>query len=111
MLRCAVLGDTESVKGFGAVGLEVFPCDDPAKAGPIFRRLASAGETAGEGYGVIYLTEELALVLDKDIRALEEQLLPAVIPIPGVKGNTGLGVRRLKESVEKAVGSDIIFND
>ncbi len=108
MLRCAVLGDTESVKGFGAVGLEVFPCDDPAKAGPLLRRLVSAGEAGGQGYAVIYVTEELALALEKDIKGLEEQMLPAVIPIPGVKGNTGLGTRRLHEAVEKAVGSDIL---
>ena len=108
MLRCAVLGDTESVKGFGAVGLEVFPCDGPAKAGPLFRRLASAGEAGGEGCAVLYVTEELALVLEREIRTLEEQMLPAVIPIPGVKGNSGLGTRRLHEAVEKAVGSDIL---
>ena len=39
----------------------------------------------------------------------EEAMVPAVIPIPGVKGNTGLGIRRLSQSVEKAVGADIIF--
>ena len=44
MRRCAVMGDTESVQGFAAVGLDVFPCDDPAEAGALFRRLAAAGE-------------------------------------------------------------------
>ena len=38
-------------------------------------------------------------------------MLPAVIPIPGVRGNTGIGTKRLSSFVEKAVGSDIIFND
>lgn len=32
----------------------------------------------------------------------------AIIPIPGVSGNTGLGMRMVKKSVEQAVGSDII---
>ena len=27
MVKIAVLGDTESIKGFAAVGLEIFPCD------------------------------------------------------------------------------------
>ena len=31
-----------------------------------------------------------------------------IIPIPGVTGNTGLGLRSVSKSVEKAVGSDII---
>ena len=38
-----------------------------------------------------------------------ESLLPAVIPIPGVRGNTGMGIAMVKRSVEQAVGSDIIF--
>ena len=91
MVRMAVMGDTESIKGFAAVGLDIYPCDDPQEAVRRFRSL-----TGGE-YGVIY------------IRKLDEQPLPAVIPIPGLTGDTGIGVRRLSESVERAVGSDIIF--
>lgn len=104
-VKVAVLGDTESVKGFAAVGLTVFPCDDPAEAAPLFRRLV-----AGEEYGVIFVTEELTGSLEREIKKREDAMLPAVIPLPGVKGNTGAGIRRLHESVERAVGSDILFN-
>ena len=38
-------------------------------------------------------------------------MTPAIIPIPGVAGNTGIGIRDVKQSVEKAVGSDILFAD
>ena len=64
MRRCAVMGDTESVQGFAAVGLDIFPCDDPAEAGALLRRLAAAGEPGREEYGVIYLTERLAALLE-----------------------------------------------
>ena len=53
--------------------------------------------------------DELAALLEKEMKKQEEAMVPAVIPIPGVKGNTGLGIRRLSQSVEKAVGADIIF--
>lgn len=109
MRRCAVMGDTESVQGFAAVGLDVFPCDDPAEAGALLRRLAAAGEPGREEYGVIYLTEGLAALLGREMDALDGQMLPAVIPIPGVHGNTGAGLERVKACVEKAVGSDILF--
>lgn len=102
MVRVAVMGDTESIKGFAAVGLDIYPCDDMSEAVHQFRRL-----TAGE-YGAIFLTEELTAVLEKEIRKLDGQPLPAVIPIPGLKGNNGIGMRRVSESVERAVGSDII---
>ena len=32
----------------------------------------------------------------------------SIVPIPGVSGNTGIGMENLKKCVEKAVGSDII---
>ena len=35
---------------------------------------------------------------------------PAIIPIPGVKNSNGIGMMNVKKSVERAVGSDIIFN-
>jgi V/A-type H+-transporting ATPase subunit F len=105
MVKVAVLGDTESVKGFAAVGLSIVPCDDPAEAVPLFRRLAVSGE-----FGVIFVTEELTVLLERELKKLEDTMLPAVIPIPGVKGNNGIGVQRLRDSVERAVGSDIIFN-
>lgn len=53
MVRMAVMGDTESIKGFAAVGLDIYPCDDPQEAVRRFRSL-----TGGE-YGVIYITEAI----------------------------------------------------
>ena len=38
-------------------------------------------------------------------------MTPAVIAIPGVKGNTGIGISGVKKSVEQAVGSDILFSN
>ena len=37
-----------------------------------------------------------------------DKKLPAIIPIPGVSGNTGIGIREIHSAVEKAVGSDIL---
>ncbi len=104
MVNIAVIGDSESTKGFAAVGLQIHPCESAEQAQAALKKLVS------EGCAVVYITEEYAFALNKEIAKLDEALLPAVIPIPGVKGNTGIGVARLKSSVEKAVGSDIIFN-
>ncbi len=104
MVKIAFFGDRESIKGFAAVGINIVPCDDIQKAAEQFKTLISGD------YGIIYITEELAAVLSEEILRLDEKFLPAVIPLPGVKGNNGIGIDRLKASVEKAVGSDIIFN-
>ena len=51
----------------------------------------------------------MAALLERELDALDGQMLPAVIPIPGVHGNTGAGLERVRACVEKAVGSDILF--
>ena len=40
-----------------------------------------------------------------------EALMPAIIQIPGIAGNTGAGIENVKKSVETAVGSDILFSN
>ena len=71
----------------------------------VLRRLAESG------YGVIYITESKAALVQDVIEEYRERRLPAVILIPGVSGNTGAGIAQVKKSVEQAVGSDIIFTD
>lgn len=102
----AVIGDSESIKGFAAVGIDIFPCDDSENAPHLFRRIAD-----GDNYAVIFITEEMFELVEKERKRYEEKLIPAVIPLSGVKGNTGIGTKRLSSFVEKAVGSDIIFNN
>lgn len=104
-MRIAVFGDSESIKGFAAVGFDIYPFDDIETAAKNFRSVASGGD-----YAVIYVTEDMFSSLEKEIRRTEENMLPAVVPIPGVH-RTGIGVKRLGHFVEQAVGSDIIFNN
>lgn len=102
----AVIGDGESIKGFSAIGLEIFPCDNYDEASRILRNLADSDE-----YSIIYLTEDIFNNTDKERSRYEERITPAIIPIPGVKENKNTGIKRLSSFVEKAVGSDIIFNN
>ena len=102
----AVIGDSESIKGFSAIGLDIFPCESYDDAPHLFRRIADS-----DNYAVIYLTEEIYNCVEKERLRYEERLTPAVIPIPGVKGSLSTGRARLSSFVEKAVGSDIIFNN
>ncbi len=102
----AVLGDAESIKGFSAIGLDIFPCDDYDEASRILRNLADSDE-----YNIVYITEELFNNTEKERLKYEERITPAIVPIPGVKGNNNTGTKRLSSFVEKAVGSDIIFNN
>jgi len=102
MYKIGVLGDRDSVLGFKALGIEVFPADDANQARPILRKLAK------ENYAVIYITENLANTMHDDIDSYKDSPIPAVIVIPGKDGLMGLGMSSLKSAVMRAVGADIL---
>lgn len=105
MYKLAVLGDHDSIYGFAAIGLDTFPVEDTEEAAKVLKKLSDSD------YAVIYITESLQSILESEIDNYISMETPAIIPIPGVSGNTGKGMRNVKKSVERAVGSDIIFNN
>lgn len=102
----AIMGDMESIKGFGAVGIDRYFCDDPANAPQLLKQI-----TENDEYAIIYMTEEIFEASLKEREKFSERSVPAIIPLPGVRGNTGIGMRRLSSFVEQAVGSDILFKN
>ena len=102
---CAVLGPKSSVFGFSAVGFRVFYADDAQSCEKALSKLVDSGE-----YAVIYITETLAQQIDERLRDYSDLTLPAIIPIPD-KLSGGYGIKSIKKSVERAVGSDILFKD
>ena len=105
MYRIAVIGDKDSIYGFSSLGIEVIDFDKIENKSDKFKEMCNSN------YAVIYITEALAKELEKEINHFSQQQTPAIILIPGVKGNTGEGIAKVKKSVEQAVGSDIIFNN
>ncbi len=102
MHRIAVMGDRDSIFGFASLGMHIFPVDEPSEAAPMLHKMAESG------YAVIFITEALASGLENELERYRTRPLPAIVPIPGVKGNTGMGMKNVSSSVQKAVGSDIL---
>ncbi len=105
MYKLGVMGDRDSIYGFAALGLDTFPIESTEDGVRILRNLAEGD------YAVIYITEALQKELKSEIDKYRDRIIPAIIPIPGVSGNTGAGIADVKKMVEQAVGSDIIFNN
>jgi len=105
MRKIGVIGDKDSVLGFKALGLSVFPVTEPEKAGRLVHKLAK------EGYAVIFITETIAAELSETMERYQTQPYPAIIMIPGNQGSTGIGIQGVKDSVEKAIGADILFGE
>ena len=102
MYKIAAIGDSDSVSAFASIGVEVFTESRQKEATKLLKTLAD------DDYGVIFVTEEVAELIGAEIAKLSERVVPAIIPIPGVRGNTGLGMKNLSAFVEQAVGSDIL---
>ena len=105
MYKVGIMGDRDSIYGFGAAGLETFPLTDPNTATLRLRELKE------EGYALIYMVESLYNQLDEALNEYDGDPDFAIIPIPGGYGNTGAGITRVKKFVERAVGADILFGD
>ena len=86
--RIAVIGSWESVMGFRALGLETYPVTAPEEARETIRELA----------------KDLPDVLDR----YKDELRPAIILIPGREGSLGIGMNNIQQSIQRAVGADIL---
>lgn len=102
MYKIAAMGDKDSVFGYASIGVEAVAVTDTKSAVAKLRFLCE------NDYAVIFITEALASEIQKEIDKYKESVTPAIIPIPGVSGNTGDGMRNVKKLVEQAVGSDIL---
>lgn len=103
MYKIGIIGDRESVLGFKAVGLDVFPCDSAEEAKDVLN------EIVNKGYAIVYVTEQLYQYMDEEVSEYIDSRLPAIIPIPNKDGTLNIGMQGVKKSVERAVGADILF--
>ena len=105
MSKVAVMGDYDSIYGFSALGIDIYPVKEKDEAKATLKKLV-----VGD-YAIIYVVESVAKDLTEEIEKHKESISPAIIQIPGISGNTGAGVTQVKSFVEQAVGSDILFGD
>lgn len=91
-MKLAILGSKNSILGFKAIGLDVFNN---------FKEINLAD------YGILFITEDWAKKLQKEIDELSSQALPAIVVLPSVKDDSKEGLKNLKKIIEKAIGSDI----
>lgn len=104
MKKIGAIGDRQSVQGFAALGIDVCAAVDE---GEIRRHINSM---AKEGYAVIFITEQAAALAEETIGKFATAPFPAIIPIPGNRGTTGIGMERIRKNVEKAVGTNIFLD-
>ena len=102
----AVIGDFDSVIPFATIGFDVFYESQPQPAGVLLKKFVREAK-----YAIIFLVEPLYQALTELIESFGDLTLPAIIVIPSVDSSGDIGVRQIKNSVERAVGADILFKE
>lgn len=100
--KIGVVGDKDSVLAFKAIGIDVFPVVEADEARRTVDKLAM------EEYAVIFVTEQVARNIDETIERYNKMITPAVILIPSNQGSLNIGMKRIQDNVEKAVGVNIL---
>ena len=104
MFKIAVMGGSDTVMGFKALGLDTYPVSDSGEAKNIFSKITAPEKN----YAVIYLEESLSKTLSDDVSRFVDKVTPAIILIPGRDGSQGLGLTALHDAVIRAIGTDIL---
>lgn len=100
--KIAAMGENDVMKIFKAVGADIFPVSGREEAAAALSGLVK------DGYGMIFITESIASEIDESIKELSSRMLPAIIVVPGLTGGGGYAVERLRQSIIKAVGADVM---
>ncbi len=104
--KIAAIGDRDSIAGFKAVGIKIFPVTSTEAARHQLKTLRDESE-----YAIVFITEPLIEEIEETIDEINSKILPAVIPIPDNRGSTGVAMERMRKTVEKAVGADILSEE
>ncbi len=104
MYKIAVIGGRDTIMCFKALGLDVYVADWPEEAKKVLREITGPESN----YAIIYISENLAAGLKKEIDKYKDSPMPAIILIPGREGSLGIGKAALQDAVERAVGIDIL---
>lgn len=102
MYKIAVVGDKDSILAFKALGIDVVVAYEEDETRQKVDFLAQ------NGYGIIFITEQLAEKIEETIKRYNNKVTPAVILIPSNRGTLNIGMNNINKYVEKAVGSNIL---
>ena len=106
MYKIGVIGDRDSVLGFMALGFSVHEAETVEEAAATLKKLAR-----DEDYAILFIVEDYAKELEEEMAKLKNLPTPAVICIPGKNGSEGYGMANMKDAMQRAVGTDILFKD
>lgn len=109
--KIAIVGPSDTVSGFKALGVDSFQAQTAEEALEQLKviKKQTLDPTSSTKYAVVCIIEDLVTLVDQaEYAKVVEGPLPAVVLLPGPEGSSGFAIERLRRLAEKAVGSAII---
>ncbi len=107
--RIAAFGESDIMLIFKAAGIDVFPVNTDIEE--ISETEKKLRQLVREGYGIIFMTETIAIKLDRIIKEYSNKMLPSIVVIPGLGERNNYAVRNLRRAIIKAVGADVMAEE
>lgn len=108
MYKLAVVGDKDSIISFKVLGIDIYPIeyvDDEEEMSVRVKKVIE--HLVAKEYGIIFITEEYAKSSSEVIDRYKAMTLPIITLIPSNRGSLDIGMAKIDENIEKAIGTNI----
>jgi len=103
--KIAVLGDTDFVMPFSALGVDTYPAGQAA--GDVTE---SAKKIIDGKYALVIIAENIAPTVQEVFSACEDTPLPCIVVVPFTTESKGFATQALAEVLKTATGINILQN-
>jgi V/A-type H+-transporting ATPase subunit F len=97
----AAIGLDETVLIYNALGIRTFVVKTASEVDNIVYKLVN------QKFKIIFVSEEIYTHIPETIEKYQSLPFPMIIPLPIEKDSTGVGVKKIQDNVEKAIGINI----
>ena len=101
-LKAAVIGPKSVAALYGAAGVAVF------EPGPEISAQKLISKLYGEGYGIIFIAEQIYKSCEDAVKKYLTDPYPIIIPVPDDMSDGTYSKERIAANIKKAIGSDLI---
>jgi V/A-type H+-transporting ATPase subunit F len=104
--KIAVLGDTDFVMPFSALGIDTFAVEQRPD-----EIAESAREIVDENYALVVVAEDIAPKAEEVFADFRDKPIPCVVVVPFTTESEGYATQALGQVLKMATGIDILKND
>lgn len=97
----AIVGTEDVITLFGAVGIEA------VKINSINEADKALNKCSNEGKKIIFISEDVYEQIPEIIEKYSQKAYPIIMPLPLDEQCNGVGVERIRKSVEQAIGVNL----